>query len=53
MAIAWVLRDKRVTSALVGVRSVVQLEENLATLNQAELTEEELVLIDEYAGAAS
>ena len=53
MAIAWVLRDKRVTSALVGVRSVVQLEENLATLNQAEITEEELVLIDEYAATAS
>jgi L-glyceraldehyde 3-phosphate reductase len=53
MAIAWVLRDKRVTSALVGVRSLVQLEENLAALDQAEFTEEELMLIDEYAAVAS
>ena len=32
MALAWVLRDRRITSALVGVRSIAQLEENLAAL---------------------
>jgi len=49
MAIAWVLRDKRVTSALVGVRSAAQLEENLASLDQTEFSGAELAEIDRYA----
>ena len=49
MAIAWVLRDPRVTSALVGVRNVEQLDENLDTLNRLEFSPEELAEIDRYA----
>ncbi|MGH3017457.1 MAG: L-glyceraldehyde 3-phosphate reductase [Gaiellaceae bacterium] len=49
MAIAWVLRDERVTSALIGASSVAQLEENLAALNRLDLTEGELEEIDRYA----
>jgi L-glyceraldehyde 3-phosphate reductase len=46
MAIAWVLRDPRVTSALVGASSVAQLEANLAALRQPALSAEELAEID-------
>jgi L-glyceraldehyde 3-phosphate reductase len=46
MAIAWVLRDPRVTSALVGASSVAQLETTLATLQQPPLTAPELAEID-------
>jgi L-glyceraldehyde 3-phosphate reductase len=46
MAISWVLRDERVTSALVGVRSVAQLEENLAALSGLDFSDEELAEID-------
>ena len=46
MAIAWVLRDWRVTSAIVGVRSAAQLEENLNALTNPDLSEEELAEID-------
>jgi L-glyceraldehyde 3-phosphate reductase len=49
MAIAWVLRDKRVTSALIGARSVAQLEENLGSLERADFSAEELAEIDRYA----
>jgi L-glyceraldehyde 3-phosphate reductase len=49
MALAWVLRDKRVTSALVGVRNVAQLEENLACLDNLEFSPKELAEIDHYA----
>jgi L-glyceraldehyde 3-phosphate reductase len=49
MALAWVLRDKRVTSALVGVRNVAQLEENLASLDQLDFSAQELAEIDRYA----
>jgi aryl-alcohol dehydrogenase-like predicted oxidoreductase len=49
MAISWVLRDKRVTSALIGASSVAQLEENLAALRQTEFTKEELAQIDRHA----
>jgi L-glyceraldehyde 3-phosphate reductase len=44
-----VLRDKRVTSALVGVRNVAQLEENLACLDNLEFSPQELAEIDRYA----
>ena len=49
MAIAWVLRDPRVTSALVGVSSVRQLENNLAALERLDFDAEELAEIDRYA----
>ena len=51
LAIAWLLKDKRVTTVLVGVSSVEQLHNNLGTLNNlhfgsAELTEIEKILIN-------
>jgi L-glyceraldehyde 3-phosphate reductase len=46
MAIAWVLRDRRVTSAIVGVRSVAQLEENLGALTGLEFNDDEVAEID-------
>ena len=46
MAIAWVLRDPRVTSALVGASSVAQLEDNVAALQRLEFDDEELARID-------
>jgi L-glyceraldehyde 3-phosphate reductase len=49
MALAWTLRDARVTSALIGASSVTQLEENLAALDHAVFSTEELVEIDRYA----
>jgi L-glyceraldehyde 3-phosphate reductase len=48
-AIAWVLRDERVTSALIGASSVEQLEDNVAALDNLELTDDELEEIDRYA----
>jgi L-glyceraldehyde 3-phosphate reductase len=49
MAIAWVLRDERVTSALLGASSVRQLEQNVAALERLEFDEQELAEIDRYA----
>jgi L-glyceraldehyde 3-phosphate reductase len=49
MAIAWTLRDKRVTSALIGASSVGQLEDSLAALDRPDFTEEELAEIDQFA----
>ena len=49
MALAWTLRDQRVTSALIGASSVAQLEANVGTLESLELTAEELAEIDSYA----
>jgi len=49
MAVAWVLRDSRVTSALVGASSVRQLDDNLDALNNLDFTEEELAEIDRHA----
>jgi L-glyceraldehyde 3-phosphate reductase len=49
MALAWTLRDPRVTSALIGASSVAQLEENVAALDRLEFTEEELEEIDGFA----
>jgi L-glyceraldehyde 3-phosphate reductase len=49
MAIAWVLRDERVTSALLGASSVRQLDENLAALDNRDFTDEELATIDRHA----
>jgi L-glyceraldehyde 3-phosphate reductase len=49
MAIAWVLRDKRITSALIGARNVEQLDNSLDALKQLEFSPAELVEIDRYA----
>src|SRR5215475_8853426 len=49
MAISWVLRDQRVTSALIGARSVAQLEENLAAADKTAFTSEEIAAIDKDA----
>jgi L-glyceraldehyde 3-phosphate reductase len=49
MAVAWTLRDPRVTSALIGASSVEQLEANVAALDNLEFTGEELAEIDRYA----
>jgi L-glyceraldehyde 3-phosphate reductase len=49
MAIAWVLRDARVTSALVGASSVQQLEQNLAAVQTLGFDADELAAIDRYA----
>jgi L-glyceraldehyde 3-phosphate reductase len=49
MALAWVLRNERVTSALVGASSVKQLEANVATLDNLGFTDEELRAIDDDA----
>lgn len=49
LALAWVLRDPRVTSVLVGARTVEQLDENLAALQDPPLTDEELAAVEEHA----
>ena len=49
LAIAWVLRDPRVTSALVGASSVAQLEDTVASLDNADFDDAELAEIDQYA----
>jgi L-glyceraldehyde 3-phosphate reductase len=49
LALAWALRDVRVTSALVGASSVAQLEANLAALDRLDFTDDELAEIDTYA----
>jgi L-glyceraldehyde 3-phosphate reductase len=49
MAIAWTLRDPRVTSSLIGVSSLEQLENNLGALNNLAFSAEELAEIDKFA----
>jgi L-glyceraldehyde 3-phosphate reductase len=49
LAIAWTLRDPRMTSALVGVSSLAQLEANVAALDRLDLDDDELAEIDRYA----
>jgi L-glyceraldehyde 3-phosphate reductase len=49
LAIAWVLRDPRVTSALVGAASVAHVEANVAALDAPEFSADELAEIDRYA----
>jgi L-glyceraldehyde 3-phosphate reductase len=50
MAIAWVLRDPRVTSALIGARTVAQLDDSLDALKRLDFSEDELARIDAHAG---
>jgi L-glyceraldehyde 3-phosphate reductase len=49
MAIAWILRDSRVTSALIGARNVEQLDNSLDALKNLNFTADELAEIDKYA----
>src|SRR6202012_1470591 len=49
MAIAWVLRDRRVTSALIGARNVEQLDNSLDAVRKLQFTDRELSEIDRYA----
>ncbi len=49
MAVAWVLRDPRVTTALVGARTVEQLEDSLGALDNLDFTADELAEIDKHA----
>jgi len=49
MAIAWVLRDARITSVLIGASSVTQLEQNVAALDHLGLSADELAEIDRHA----
>jgi L-glyceraldehyde 3-phosphate reductase len=49
MAIAWVLRDPRITSALIGARNVEQLEDTLGALASPPFTPDELAEINRYA----
>ncbi|HMG82695.1 MAG TPA: L-glyceraldehyde 3-phosphate reductase [Ferruginibacter sp.] len=46
MALAWLLKDKRITSVLIGASSVEQLDNNLASLNNTSFTSEELKAIE-------
>jgi L-glyceraldehyde 3-phosphate reductase len=52
MAISWVLREPRITSALIGARTVEQLDDSLAALDRLDFSEEELSRIDQHAGEA-
>jgi L-glyceraldehyde 3-phosphate reductase len=49
LALAWVLRDPRVTSTLIGASSVQQLDDNVAATERLSLSDDELAAIDEFA----
>jgi L-glyceraldehyde 3-phosphate reductase len=49
LALAWAVRDPRVTSVLIGASSVAQLEQNIAALEHQGFTDDELAAIDRYA----
>ena len=49
LALAWTLRDARMTSTLIGASSVRQLDDNLAALHTLEFTDDELAAIDRFA----
>jgi L-glyceraldehyde 3-phosphate reductase len=49
MALAWTLRDPRMTSIVIGASSVAQLEANVAALDNLAFTPDELAEIDKYA----
>jgi L-glyceraldehyde 3-phosphate reductase len=49
MALAWALRDPRVTSVLIGASSVTQLEQNVAALDRLDFSDDELARIDQHA----
>ncbi|WP_375423636.1 L-glyceraldehyde 3-phosphate reductase [uncultured Friedmanniella sp.] len=49
LALAWVLRDPRITSTLIGASSVAQLEDNVAAVQNLDFSDDELAAIDEHA----
>jgi L-glyceraldehyde 3-phosphate reductase len=49
LALAWVLRDARVTSTLIGASSVQQIEDNVAAVQRLDFTADELAAIDQHA----
>jgi L-glyceraldehyde 3-phosphate reductase len=49
MALAWLLRDERITSVLIGASSVKQLDTNIDALDKLDFTEDELTAIDAHA----
>ncbi len=49
LALAWALRDERMTSLVIGASSVKQLEENVAALDRLDFTDDELTRIDDLA----
>ena len=49
MAVAWVLRDARVTSALIGASAAAQITELVGALQQLHFSTEELAIIDQHA----
>jgi L-glyceraldehyde 3-phosphate reductase len=49
MALAWALRDPRVTTVLIGASSVAQLEQNVGALDNLAFNDDELWAIDEHA----
>ena len=49
LALAWALRDPRMTSTLIGASSIEQLEQNLGALQKPDFTAAELAEIDRYA----
>jgi L-glyceraldehyde 3-phosphate reductase len=49
LALAWTLRDPRVTSTLIGASGIEQLEDNVAALERLDFTDDELAEIDRYA----
>ena len=49
LALAWCLRDPRVTSVLIGASSVAQLEDNVAALDNLQFSDDELGAIDKFA----
>ena len=53
LALAWALRDERVTSALIGASSVAQLDDNVAALDRLGFTDDELAEIDRHATDSS
>ena len=48
LALAWALRDERVTSLVIGASSVAQLEQNVDALDNLELSDDELAEIDSH-----
>jgi L-glyceraldehyde 3-phosphate reductase len=53
LALAWALRDERVTSLVIGASSVEQLEQNVDALDNLELSDEELAEIDRHIEAGA
>lgn len=47
MALAWIMKDKRITSVLIGASSVEQLEDNVRMLDNCQFTTDELIRIEE------